>query len=274
MELHKRDIRAWLSAKIGTPLIFVSLTVLFLSCLKPQLAAAQEPHIAAKVAQLSTQQVVEELTAMNLKRAKALRAYEGSRTYTVKYRGFPSSRNAEMVVDVTYHAPGTKAFTIRSETGSQLMIDKVLKRLLQAEQEASAAAVQRLTALTKDNYDFTLDKYESKPVGSMYVLTVKPRTANKFLYRGRIWVDAKDFAVVRLEAEPSKNPSFWIRNSKIELEYSKVGDFWFPALNHTITATRLGGQAELTIEYSVYHILTADAAGNSPTLEADTTGSP
>ena len=37
------------------------------------------------------------------------------------------------------------------------------------------------------------------------MLKVEPRTDGKFLYRGRIWVDGHDFAVVRLEAEPRKN---------------------------------------------------------------------
>ena len=39
-----------------------------------------------------------------------------------------------------------------------------------------------------------------------YVLNVIPRTDEKFLYRGKIWVDAKDFAVTRIEAEPAKEP--------------------------------------------------------------------
>ncbi len=40
---------------------------------------------------------------------------------------------------------------------------------------------------------------------------VEPQTNNKLLFRGRIWVDAEDFAVVRIEAVPAKNPSFWTK---------------------------------------------------------------
>jgi hypothetical protein len=50
----------------------------------------------------------------------------------------------------------------------------------------------------------------------MYVLKVKPRTKDKYLYRGRVWVAAQDFAVVRLEAEPANNASFWTKNSELE----------------------------------------------------------
>jgi hypothetical protein len=93
----------------------------------------------------------------------------------------------------------------------------------------------------------------------MYVLGVKPRTKGKFLYNGRIWVDAEDFAVTRLEAQPAKNPSFWTKHSEIEEVYMQVGDFWLSARNHSITKIRFGGSAELTIQYQNYTITNADA---------------
>ena len=138
---------------------------------------------------------------------------------------------------------------------------------MQAEKEALAAETRSRTALNSDNYDFTLVGYESTPLGSMYVLIVEPRRKDKFLYCGRIWVDAEDFAVVRLEAEPAKNPSFWTKNSEVEQVYTKVSDFWLPARNHSITAIRLGGRAELTIQYNNYQITGADPVGNLRTLE-------
>lgn len=36
--------------------------------------------------------------------------------------------------------------------------------------------------------------------------------------------------------------------------YTKVSDFWLPAYNHSITAIRLGGHADLIIEYKDYAI--------------------
>jgi hypothetical protein len=159
-----------------------------------------------------------------------------------------------MIVDVKYQAPGTKEFTVRSSTGSKLIIDRVFKKLLEAEQEALKADAQTHTALNTDNYNFALVGSEDTPAGPVYVLTVEPRTLDKFLYRGKIWVDAKDFAVVRLKAEPARNPSFWTKKSEIEQEYSKVNDFWLPALNRSVSSIRLGGRAELTIEYKSYQI--------------------
>jgi len=53
-----------------------------------------------------------------------------------------------------------------------------------------------------------------------YVLNVVPKTGEKFLYRGKIWVDPKDFAVPRIEAEPAKNPSMWIKKTEINTKRS------------------------------------------------------
>jgi hypothetical protein len=70
-------------------------------------------------------------------------------------------------------------------------------------------------------------------------------------------VDARDFAVVRLQAEPAKNPSFWTKKADIEQVYKNVGDFWLPVHNHSVTAIRLGGRADLTIDYKDYEITDA-----------------
>lgn len=264
------DIRVRASIEKRLPVRTVLLILLLFLCIGlQQSASAQQPSMSLPVANapLGIDLVVENLVRMNLERAHALHAYHGTRIYRVEYRGFPGTRSAEMVVDVRFQSPGTKEFTIQSATGSRIIIDKVFKKLLQAEKDALAAEAQSRAALNSDNYDFTLVGYESTPFGSMYVLIVEPRTKDKFLYRGRIWVDAEDFAVARLEAEPAKNPSFWTKNSEVEQVYMKVSNFWLPARNHSITAIRLGGRAELTIQYNNYQITGADPVGNLRTLE-------
>ena len=270
MKLYKTDIRV--NSLINTRLSSrtVLLILLFLFCIgirRP--AGAQQPSMPVSIANapLSMEQVVANLVRMNLERSQALHAYHGTRIYRVNYNGFPGTRSAEMVVDVKYQSPGTKEFTIQSATGSRMIIDKVFKKLLEAEKEALAAETQRHTALNGDNYDFTLVGFESTPFGSMYVLIVEPKTKDKFLYRGRIWVDAEDFAVVRLEAEPAKNPSFWTKRNEVEQVYMKVNDFWLPSRNHSVTTIRLGGLAELTIQYNNYQITSADSVGKLTTLE-------
>jgi len=219
-------------------------------------AVVIEPRIA-----LTSEQVVNKLVQRNLERARALGAYQGTRIYRLEHHGFPGSRSAEMTVAVEYRSPATKQFSIQSETGSRLLIERVFHKLLQSEKEALTEENQARVALNKDNYRFTLVGYENTPTGSCYILSVEPLTKNKLLYRGRIWVDAADFAVVRIEAAPAKNPSFWTKETRIEQAYTKVGDFWLPLSNRSSSAIRLGGHAYLTIDYQDYRITAATPLG-------------
>jgi hypothetical protein len=236
----------------------LSLSLILLIGIIPT-AGAQPSDGASKAAtDLSAEEVVSRLVQRNLERARALESYQGTRVYRLEYHGFPGSRSAEMVVDAKYRAPGTKEFTVRSEKGSQLIIDRVFKRMLESEKEAVSEENQRHVALNQDNYNFALTGHETTPAGSFYILSVEPRTNNKLLYRGRIWVDAQEFAVTRIEGAPAKNPSFWTKETKIVQVYTKVGDFWLPASNRSTSAIRLGGQANFTIDYQDYQVTAAN----------------
>ncbi len=210
-------------------------------------------------------QIAQKLQERNAERAAALDQFKGTRFYRMQYRGFPSDRDAEMVVNVTYRAPDAKEFQIVSQSGSKFIIDHVFKKLLEGEQEAADSENRRNSALTTENYEFTSAGYENAPEGAEYVLNLVPKTKNKFLYRGKIWVDAKDFAVVRIEGEPAKNPSWWIKKTEVKHRYVKVNDFWLPAENHTESLIRLGGRAILSIEYKDYKITKATPLSGSET---------
>lgn len=223
-----------------------------------QLASSPGATVApARPVTLPAEEIVSRMVERNLQRARALSAYEGTRVYHLEYRGFLSSKTADMVVDVKYRTPGTKEFSIRSESGSRLIIDRVFKRMLQTEEDAVTEENQSRIALNPENYRFTLAGVESTIGGLSYVLLVEPRTDNKLLYRGRIWVNGEDFAVERMEVSPAKSPSFWTKETKIEQVYAKVGDFWLPAMNRSDSEIRLGGHANFTIDYRDYKITAA-----------------
>jgi hypothetical protein len=125
-------------------------------------SSAQQPDIAPAPnhAPLAEAQVIQNLIHMNSHRLQALHAYQGSRTYRVEYHGFPGDRAAGMVVNVKY-VYGKKQFVVESSTGSGILVDKVLKKLLDAEAEAADEEGQRRSALTEENYHFTLIGYET-----------------------------------------------------------------------------------------------------------------
>jgi len=230
------------------------------------LAVAQSPLPATPAPKppLGVEEVVKKLTERNRERQQALRQFQGTRVYRMEYRGFPSDRKAEMTVKMSYSFPDKKEFSVISQSGSKFIISHVFTKLLEGEQEAANDDNQRQTALSDENYDFQMEDFESAPSGGRYVLRVTPKAKSKFLYRGRIWVDANDFAVSQIEGEPAKNPSFWIKKTEIAHKYTKVDGFWLPVENHTESDIRLGGRATLTIEYKDYKILAASPLNGIP----------
>lgn len=237
------SVRARLLAKISLA------TCLFLVAPAAQISSAQQTTVAP----LTADQVVQRMVEKNEQRAQALESYRGTRVYHLEYHGL-GSRTADLVVSMTYRRPDEKKFCILSETGSDLLRGRVLKKLLEAEIEAMQADQRRQREMGPENYEFKLVANGRTSYQEFYVLEVIPRIKNKFLFRGKIWVEAKDFAVARMEGEPAKNPSWWTKRNLIHVTYEKVGEFWLPARNETNTQVRIVGRSLLTITYKDYEI--------------------
>jgi len=219
------------------------LGMLWMVCLAPDSTFAQTPVSSAIAASsLTAAQIVTEMQGHNLARAAALKHYHSVRHYAVEYRGYAAKIAAKMEVDADYDVASGKTFRIVSQSGS---------KLLESETDASK---QHSTELTSANYNFKVAGIENVEGRPAYVLEVEPLTDNKYLYRGKIWVDTTDFALARIEASPAKNPSFWISSTAIHHRYLKTGSFWLPASNESDTQVRVGGKAVLTIDYGKYQV--------------------
>jgi hypothetical protein len=206
---------------------------------------------------LTLDQVVDRLIAENIKRSDALQGYQSRRTYTVAYKGFWGDLHAQMVVDLDYTAPDTKKFTIVSESGPRLLVDHILKELVTVETESQVWKNRKSLLPNRQNYNFTHMVYQPASDGCSYILSVDPVVPNKLLYRGRIWVNDRDFAICRIEGYPSRTPSLWITDGHLIHTYSKIGEFWFSKEDKSVSSIRLGGTATLTIEYGDYKIRSA-----------------
>jgi hypothetical protein len=253
------------------PHLVLAWTALIL--LQSDRAVAQIPSQSSSKPGLSASDIVDRMTERNAERSRALERYQNRRSYRLEYAGFPETIHAEMVVDVSYAAPDTKKFTLISQSGSKWIINHVFKRLLDSEREAMDTENRVRSALNKQNYDFTMLAERSPGEDCGYVLGVQPKQPSKFLYRGRIWVNAQDFAVCRIEAEPAQNPSFWIKKTEIRHTYVKEGDFWLPSENNSVSTMRLGGRATLTIKYGDYKIESARPLNETDSKSSSATSS-
>ncbi len=206
---------------------------------------------------LTAAQIVVKMQRHNQARTEKLKHLTSIRRYKVEYKGFSADLVAQMEVEYTYDAASGKSFRIVTQSGSKFLLEKVLKRAVDSEKEASR--VTGSTALSAANYNFRLLGSESLAGRPAYVLDVQPIVASKFLYRGKIWVDAAEFALVKFEAEPAKSPSFWIARTQIKQSFAKTGDFWLPEQNRSETKVRFGGTAVFTIDYGTYQIESNEA---------------
>jgi outer membrane lipoprotein-sorting protein len=209
---------------------------------------------------LSTAQIVEQMQRHEQLQTQKLRSYKTLRHYEVEYRGFSKQVEAKMDVEVVYNASSGKNLTIVSQSGSKFLLDKVLKRAVDSEKEAFQN--KKSLALTPANYRFKQVGRETLAGRPAYILEVEPLVPTKFLYRGRIWVDAADFATVKMETEPAKSPSFWISRTRIHYTGVKTDGFWMPREVRSETSVRIGGVAVLIIDYGNYRI------ASSPVSEA------
>jgi hypothetical protein len=240
--------------RIGALFVAAGL-VLFAGVARPE-----NPNIALP-ATLAAPEIVAQMLRHNRAQSEQLKHYQELRHYQVQYKGFSANLVGKMDVSVTFDAATGKSFRIVSQSGSKLLCDKVLKKAVDSEVEA--AHDQDATALTPANYKFELAGIETVEGRPAYVLTVVPVTNSKFLYRGKIWVDAADFALARIKAEPAKNPSFWIQRPQITFSSTKTGDFWLPTSNRSETKVRVGGTAVFTIDYGTYQIDTVPSSATA-----------
>lgn len=217
---------------------------------------ASEHNTTTIKAPLTAAQVASRMAAMNRRRTQALRSYTSLRSYHLELHGMINI-HADMEVKMTYHYPGTKTFTILSQSGSAFMRNHVLKRLLQAETQTSRRGEHRQITITPHNYNFLLTGYENNAQGGIYILKVTPKVDRKYLFKGRVWVNGRNFSIVHIAGEPAKRVSWWTPKVNFVYDYEKVGGFWFPSLNKTITHVRVFGRSLLTIQYKDYELTDA-----------------
>ncbi len=205
-------------------------------------------------AQVPLQEIVERMSKTQNAQAQSLKNYTCKRSYQLRNQRF--HQKAEMTVRLNYDYPGRKDFEVLSESGPRVLCERVLRSMIESEVEASSDELRRFNRITSENYNFRLLRTDRDAGRPAYVLEASPKTRSKYLVHGQVWVDAQDFAISRIVAQPAKSPSFWIRNSRFEYRYAKFGSFWLPVYTDSEADAVLFGHAEVQIRYNDYQINT------------------
>ena len=133
------------------------------------------------------------------------------------------------------------------------MGEKVLRDVLDHETEKKDARETARKEFSQDNYSFSLAGSENLDGRKCFVLEMNPRHDDKDLLRGRVWVDAESFNIRRVEGNPMKNPSWWIRDLHILMSFSEVDGMWLRTFTQAVANVRFKGKYEMVARDLEYH---------------------
>jgi hypothetical protein len=205
-------------------------------------------------------EVVARLIERDAARQMALDGYTARRRYVLENEHH--HKRAEMLVSMRCLKNGSKEFHVISTAGWGSARSHVFPRLLSAEVDSSQPDSRQRSRIIPDNYTFQMAGAETVNDRPAYVIEITPKTSNKYLIKGRIWVDTEDYAIVRIEGQPAKSPSFWIKSVHFVHTYAKQGEFWLPLSDSSDTDVRIFGVTGLKIDYFGY--LPSAAAASVP----------
>lgn len=213
-------------------------------------ACASECALHAQTPQPTADEVVATMLIRDGAREAASGGYNGRREYILENHRF--NKRAEMLVRIMCDWNGEKHFEVISEDGWKSADKRVLRPMVETESGSSRPQIRAKNRIDSENYSFRM--IETSPIeGRMaYMIEAIPKREDKSLFRGRIWVDTEDYALVRVEGEPAKSPSFWTKNVHFVQQYHKSGPFWFPVATTSITEARIFGATTVDIRYFDY----------------------
>ena len=209
----------------------------------------------------TAEDIVARMGFRDLQRQVSIEGYAGMRRYVLDNQHL--HKRAEMLVQVQGDPDGTKHFEVVSEEGWKAAHKHVLRKMLESESETSHPEARAKTRINPENYDFKIAGTEVIDGRTAYVLEVSPKRKEKYLFRGRIWVDAEDYALARAEGQPAKSPSFWTKSTHFVQIYQKSGLLWFPRSTQSVTEAHIFGTTNVNIEYFDYAPKTVHAPDNS-----------
>jgi hypothetical protein len=226
-----------------------------LACLSVPLASQ-----AAAAPLPSADEVIARMLAREMQRDTAAHGYTGIRQYDLENPLF--AKHAHLIANVNGDPDGTVHFQVVSKEGWNSG-NTSLRQALETESEISHPSTRPGTLVSKDNYAFQMIGTASLNGRTAYVIDVVPKRQEVYLFRGKIWVDAEDYALARIEGQLAKTPSIWIRTVRFTLEFRKSGEYWYPWLSTSTSDVRVFGNTTVTIRFLDYTPRSASAAKHS-----------
>jgi hypothetical protein len=207
----------------------------------------------------NVQDIVARMAQARAENRARLRPYVVTREYKL-YGKESQATKSEVVADVTFVPPDSKAYTVQQMSGSSLgkmIIGRMLAR------EAEVTKDYASTDISADNYDFRFVREADVNDRRCYLLELLPRRKDKNLLRGNIWVDANTYLLRRFAGELAKPPSWWVRDVGVTFVYGEVGGMWLQTASEATARVRVLGPCTMVSRDVKYKITELVAEGSS-----------
>jgi hypothetical protein len=161
-----------------------------------------------------------------------------------------------MIVRTTYVRETGKSYEVLSETGSQLLRNMVFSPLLENEKRINLPENRDASYFVSANYEMHLKPGGPRQINgrACYALTIHPHQKAPNLVEGTIWVDARDYSIVRIEGHGSKSASLFVDPTVMTRDYQPVDGFAMATHAKAVTESDLVGPTIVTIDYTDYKI--------------------
>jgi hypothetical protein len=212
-------------------------------------------------AEMSGSQLLAELALHDQVRNAALSAYTEQRTYLVMDTA--GKVRVQESGQMEYRAPGKMTFVMTSETGSGLVRRLAFNPLIASEIETASGKRFEDSAITPANYTFELLGVQNVGPYRCFVVWATPKRPDKYLFEGKVWIDAEDYAIVRVAGHPAKKLSFWIDQVDFVREFQRIDGFWLPQKDQSFVQVKMYGKKVLTIEHQYYAVSGGGNTGES-----------
>ncbi len=78
--------------------------------------------------------------------------------------------------------------------------------------------------------------------------------ASQYLFNGKLWVDAQDFAIVQLKGTASKSAFFLASAAEVTRQYDEIRELPMATHAEAVSGSALLGQTVVKIDYSNYQL--------------------
>ncbi len=234
----------------GTPAVLLAFLGSLLILTAPRLAGAPAPAPASAAEYVAIERFLTDIERPPV-------AYQARRRMEASSSKLNESAWMEAV---TAYVPGRGfSYQIVAQGGSERIRNRVLSKVLEAEQENSVPREWSRGVLSRDNYEFNLNGRTSD---GLIKVQLNPRRRDSRLVEGIAVLAPHSGDLLKVEGRLSKSPSFWVRWVDVSRRYTSIAGSVMPVSIESTADVRIAGVSKFSMSYE-YQTIDGQAVASS-----------